>query len=398
MTEQNHFDIIIAGGGIAGLAAATAFGQAGFHTLIVDPSAPIIDRDSDGADLRSTAFLQPARDFLDRIGLWERLGPYATPLATMQIMDASGEKPVSRAFESADISEDPFGWNLPNWLLRREFSAALASQSQVSYRPGIAATGLRTRTGEAFVSLSDGTRARAKLAVACDGRNSTLRQAARIDVQTTRFGQKALAFAVTHPIPHENVSTEVHRSGGPFTLVPLPDHDGRPSSAVVWMEDGPTAQDLYALAIQEFETAMTERSTGLLGPLKLASQRTIWPIIAQSANALHSERLAIAAEAAHVVPPIGAQGLNMSLKDIAVLLDLASGTPEHLGDAHMLDRYERARKADIQMRVAGITMLNKTSQTGRPLIQQARAFGMQALHDIAPVRQTLMRMGLGAKG
>ncbi len=155
--------------------------------------------------------------------------------------------------------------------------------------------------------------------------------------KTTRYGQKALAFAVTHPIPHDNVSTEIHRSGGPFTLVPLPDLNGMPSSAVVWMEEGPEVQRLAALPQAEFEAAMNARSCCLLGPLTLASRRTVWPIISQIAERMYAERIALVAEAAHVVPPIGAQGLNMSLGDMRVLLELAEAAPDRLGDAAMLE-------------------------------------------------------------
>lgn len=397
---QNEYDIVIAGGGIAGLTAAAAFGQDGFEVLVVDPAPPITDREADGADLRTTAFLQPARDLLDEAGLWDRLAPHAMPLDVMRIVDAGGADPVarlSRDFESRDISDLPFGWNLPNWLLRREIVARLDEMPNVSFRPGTAATGLFTRMGEARVRLSDATSARCRLAIACDGRNSTLRAAAGIGVQTTRFGQKALAFAVTHPIPHDNVSTEIHRTGGPFTLVPLPDHQGRPSSAVVWMEEGPRAQELQAMDIPAFEAAMTARSTGLLGPLTLASRRTLWPIISQQADRLYGERLALVAEAAHVVPPIGAQGLNMSLKDMATLRDLARSRPEGLGDEVMLKAYHRARMSDIRARVAGITLLNRTSMQSNPLLREARARGIEALHAVKPVRTALMRLGLGAR-
>ncbi|MGX9357396.1 UbiH/UbiF family hydroxylase [Roseobacteraceae bacterium S113] len=394
------FDIVIAGGGIAGLTAAAAFGTAGFHVLVVDPQPPITSRDDARADMRSTAFLQPSRDFLDRAGLWARLAPHAMPLQTMRIIDAGGEEPIARvdrAFEAQDISDEPFGWNLPNWLLRREMAARLDEMDNVTFRPGLRATGLFTRTQTARVHLSDNTTITCRLAIACDGRASTLRDAAGIEVSTTRFGQSALAFAVTHPIPHDNVSTEVHRTGGPFTLVPLPDLDGRPSSAVVWMDDAARAQELHALEVADFEAAATRRSTGLLGPLTLASHRALWPIIAQHASALQSERLAIVAEAAHVVPPIGAQGLNMSLKDMQVLLDLAQAAPDRLGDADMLARYERARMNDIRLRVGGITLLNKTSQAASPLLRDARARGIEALHGIKPIRTALMQLGLGAK-
>lgn len=391
-------DIVISGGGIAGLSAAAAFGAAGFQVLCLDPSPPVTERDADGADLRSTAFLQPARQFLERIGLWDSLAPHAMPLQTMRIVDVAGvqeRQPVSRDFDASDISDHPFGWNLPNWLLRREMSARLSALPNVDFRPGIASKTLFTRAAMARVGLSDGTSVTARLVIAADGRSSPMRQAAGIDIDVTRFGQKALAFAVTHPIPHDNVSTEIHRSGGPFTLVPLPDLDGRPSSAVVWMEEGPKAKALMEMDIGAFEAAMTERSAWLHGPLKLASRRTIWPIIAQAARRLNAERLALVAEAAHVVPPIGAQGLNMSLKDIATLLDLCEAAPQRLGEADILAAYNRARIADIRLRVAGITLLNKTSQAATPPVQALRSAGITALHGLPTIRKSLMRLGLG---
>ncbi len=395
------YDILISGGGIAGLTAAAAFGNAGFSVLCVDPAPPVTEREAQGADLRSTAFLQPAQAFLAEAGLWERLAPHAMPLQVMRIVDAGGELPEPRIvkdFDSAEISERPFGWNLPNWLLRRELSAHLHGMERVTFLPGTATTALFTREAEARVTLSDGRRIRTRLVIAADGRNSPMRQAAGIGVKTTRFGQKALAFATTHPIPHGNVSTEIHRTGGPFTLVPLPDFEGRPSSAVVWMEEGPKAEALMALDEEAFEAAMSERSCHLFGPLKLASHRTIWPIIAQHAESLTGQRLALVAEAAHVVPPIGAQGLNMSLADMKVLHDLAVVRPEALGEASMLDAYARKRMPDIRARVAGITALNRASMLSTPLLRDARATALDALYGVKSVRKTLMQMGLGAKG
>ncbi|MCD1617666.1 UbiH/UbiF family hydroxylase [Salipiger marinus] len=392
-------DILISGGGIAGLIATAAFGAAGFRVLCVDPAPPVTTRESEGSDLRSTAFLQPAQAFLAQAGLWDRLAPHATPLQVMRIVDAGGEFPeprLSRDFDAADISDQPFGWNLPNWLLRREIAAHLADLPGVTFRPGTATTRLFTRDASARVGLSDGRRVEVRLVIAADGRNSPMRQAAGIPVRTTRFGQKALAFAVTHPLPHDNVSTEIHRSGGPFTLVPLPDHEGRPSSAVVWMEEGPKAEALMALPAEAFEQEMSHRSCHLFGPLTLASRRTIWPIIAQEATRLTAQRLALVAEAAHVVPPIGAQGLNMSLADMRVLHDLASTSPDRLGAPEMLDAYSRARLPDIRARIAGITALNRASMLSAPALRDARAAALNLLYGAPPVRRTLMQLGLGA--
>ncbi|WP_415921562.1 UbiH/UbiF family hydroxylase [Tateyamaria sp. SN6-1] len=394
-------DILISGGGIAGLAAAAAFGTAGYSVTCVDPAPPITDRDAQGADMRTTAMLQPARDLLEAAGVWDTLSPHGAALEVMQIVDAGGTDGTARtakAFRASDVSDLPFGWNFQNWRLRQVLVARLNALDSVEFRPGVGAQSLLTRTSEARVGLSDGTRVRARLVVAADGRASPMRQAAGIGVRTKRYGQKALAFAVTHPEPHDNISTEVHQTGGPFTLVPLPDHDGRPCSAVVWMDDGPKTQDRYDADIATFEAEMTTRSCGVLGPLTLVSPRSIWPIISQRADRFSGERIALVAEAAHVVPPIGAQGLNMSLADIRTLLDLAAKHTGDLGGAAMLDAYHKARFADVSLRVAGIDMLNRTSQASAPWMRDARAFGVRALHEIAPVRRTLMQLGLGVRG
>ncbi len=393
-------DILVSGGGVAGLTAAALFGSAGFSVVCVDPAPPVTDRESAGADLRSTAFLQPARDVLERAGLWPRLAPHASDLKIMRIVDAGGEVAAPRVvkeFDAGDISEQPFGWNLPNWLLRREMVAHLEELGAVDFRPGVATTSVFTRQSEARVSLSDGTRLRCRLVIAADGRQSPVREAVGIKVSTTRYGQKALAFAVNHPIPHENVSTEIHRSGGPFTLVPLPDHEGRPSSAVVWMEEGAEAQRLFGLPQDAFEEEMNLRSCLLFGPLELASNRTIWPIISQLADEMAAERVALVAEAAHVVPPIGAQGLNMSLADMRVLLDLAQEDPARLGEWPMLERYAKKRHLEVMARVAGIDLLNRASMLRAQPLRDARAMGLNAIYSLPPVRKTLMQLGLGAR-
>lgn len=401
MTEFHDVDILLSGGGVAGLTAAAAFGVKGFSVLCVDPTPPITERDAEGADLRTTAFLQPSQALLDEIGLWDRFAPYAAPLQIMRIVDAGGEIPeprMAKEFHADEISERPFGWNLPNWLLRRELVEFLKGLENVEFRQGVGSKSLFTRTNEARVGLTDRTQVRCKLVIAADGRNSHIRQAAGIDVKTTRYGQKALAFAVTHPKPHEYVSTEIHRSGGPFTLVPLPDYNGLNSSAVVWMETGIEADRLASLPVAAFEAAMNIRSCELFGPLTLASQRSVWPIISQISKHMSAERVALIAEAAHVVPPIGAQGLNMSLGDLRSLLELSCNNRAELGSQAMLDKYHKARHAEVQTRVTGIDLLNRASMAENQMLRDVRATGLNALYSLAPVRKTLMQMGLGVRG
>ena len=391
-------DILISGGGVAGLTAAAAFGSAGFRVVCVDPAHPVTQRDADGSDLRSTTFLTPSIAVLRAGGLWDRLEPFATALAVMRIVDAGGAPGEARQihdFAAADLGQPAFGWNLPNWVLRREMAARLAELPNVSFLPGVASQSVLTRETGALVTLSDGTSWRVCLLVGADGRAGVVRDAAGIAVDTIRYGQKALAFAVTHQAPHRMISTEIHRSGGPFTLVPLQDHQGLPCSAVVWMERGPEALRLSALSVPEFEAAMEQRSCGLLGPLTLASRRTIWPIISQIAARFSAQRTALIAEAAHVVPPIGAQGLNMSLADIGLLLDLSQSLP--MGGTEMLTRYHQRRWPEARARLTGIDALNRAAMAGAPIWRDLRGAGLAALYGATPVRKGLMRLGSGVR-
>jgi 2-octaprenyl-6-methoxyphenol hydroxylase len=350
------------------------------------------------SDLRSTAFLRPARDLFEKIGIWDALAPHATPLEALRIVDTVGRPATlrtERQFEGRETGDEPFGWNFLNWVIRRELARAVPGIPNVELRYGVGFKSLLTRSSEAMVTLSDGTMVRAKLVVAADGRESPVRDAAGIGVKTTRYGQKSLAFTATHDLPHNNVSTEIYREGGPFTMVPLPDIDGKPASAIVWMNKGAYATELLNLPPEAFNAVMTERAAGLFGEMKLASGRAIFPIITRVAERLASERVAIIAEAAHALPPIGAQGLNTSLNDLAELLTLAEAHRSDPGTQAMLDTYARNRLNDISKRARVVDLFNRVTRSESDILQMVRLWGLKAVHDVKPVRMKVMQAGLG---
>ena len=390
-------DIFIAGAGLAGSIAALSFSKTGRNVVITDPFS---HSDNAQLDYRTTAYLQPSKLFLERLGVWETIEDSAMPLEIMKIIDASeaqnGDKIKSqKEFNSAEISDSPFGWNVKNSLMRAELKRLIDRQSNCELIDATSAIDFTSRDTAAFVKLSSGNTVKAKLVIAADGRNSILREKAGISTKTHRFGQKALAFAVTHPLAHQNISTEIHNSGGPFTLVPLPDFDGKPSSAIVWMESGEKAKNLMQMEAREFEREMTARSCNILGPLKLASKRSLWPIISQIADRLCSKRLALIGETAHVVPPIGAQGLNMSLADIKLLSDLDKKYPNDLGEIHTLNEYQKHRIVDIRRRVVGVSALNKISISDNKLVQNIRAFGLENFFQLPAIKNNIMKLGMG---
>lgn len=391
-------DVLVAGGGVAGLAATAAFASAGFRTVCVDPVPPITSAEAEGSDLRTTAFLLPAVELLARAGLWDGLAPHAAPLRIMRLADAGGAPGIVRTtadFDAAEIGAAAFGYNLPNWLLRREMVASIAEMPGAELLAGVRVTSVTPRTDAALVALSDGTQVRARLVIAADGRDSAVREALGIGARRWGYGQKAVVFSVAHALPHDGVSIEIHRTGGPFTLVPLPDREGEPASSVVWMETGPRAAALAAMPEAEFNAALAARACGVLGAIRLTSPRRVWPIVSQIAERLHGPRTALIAEAAHVVPPIGAQGLNMSLGDLATLLELAAAGPD-IGAPDLLERYHRRRHREIRLRVAGIDALNRAAMAEPRPLRDLRRAGLAALHGIPPLRHAAMRLGLGA--
>ena len=397
MTAE-RFDLLISGGGPAGLAAAAAFGRAGFSVLLVDPAPPITHGDAAQSDLRSTAFLQPARDLFERAGIWDRLSEQAVPLRALRVVDTAGNPPTlrdERAFLPDELGAEVFGWNFLNWVIRREFVAHLEDRPNIVVRFGTGFTSMLRRTSGAIVTLGDGSRAAVKLVIGADGRNSPVRENAGIGDYTTRYGQKSLAFTATHERSHDNISTEIYHEGGPFTMVPLQDIDGKPASAIVWMNPGKQAHALLRMDPEPFNAEMTRRAAGLFGQMELASRRGMFPIISQRAERLTAGRCAIVAEAAHVLPPIGAQGLNTSLNDIAALLDAACEHRGDLGGEKMLAAYERARAGDIARRARAIDLFNRVTRSGNLGLQSLRLAGLKAVHDLAPLRRKIMRAGMG---
>ena len=391
-------DIFISGGGIAGLTAAAVLGGNGFGVVCADPARAPDANGPETADTRTTAFLLPARPVLEDAGIWPRIAEFATPLKALRVADAGGEDGGIRhaaTFEAAEISDAPFGWNIPNRLVRRELLDRLSRLANVEIRHGVHTHGIVRRSGATIVRLSDGDTLSCRLLVGADGRNSRVRELLGIGARRWRYGQAALSLPVVHDHPHDGVSTEIHSAGGPFTLVPLPERDGGFSSAVVWVDRAAETERLSRLPDAAFDRELNRRSCGVLGSMSRAGGHGRWPVSGLLADRLTSHRSVLIAEAAHVVPPTGAQGLNMSFADIRQLQALLEDSKSDPGSDDVLLDYAKARLPDILMRTAACDVLNRASIAGRPVARDVRLACLKTLHAGAPLRRALMRAGLG---
>ncbi len=387
-------DIFISGAGIAGMVLAALMARRGHRVTICDPAPPPQDQEDEGSDLRSTAYLAPSVALLQEAGLWEGLAPDATPLAGLRVMDSTGWPPrqtATRTFTPDDLGLEAFGLNVMNWRARRTLAQALRDDPAIDLRFGTGFRDLVARDDVAKVTLTDGTRLDARLVVGADGRASPVRETLGIATRGHRYGQKALAFACTHRDPHDGISTEIYNEGGAFVTVPLAERDGRPASSIVWMETGPRATELAQAP--EFDRLLTERALHVLGPMERVTPIRLWPIVTQTARRMTAKRAALVAEAAHVMPPIGAQGLNTSLADIRALA--AAIDPADPGAPAGLAAYARRREADMRARATAIDLYNRLCRTGFAPVQALRRTGLKAVHDIAPLRRRIMGLGMG---
>lgn len=399
---MERIDILVVGGGLAGMAAAARLASDGFSVTLADRAAPPpTDTVLAGADLRTTAFLQPAIETLRRAGAWEAMGARAEALWTMRILDAGGRENVAREtadFDSGEVGDRPFGWNVQNAAARAALQDRLAALG-VPVRAPAALEALTLREDAALARLGDGTAVRARLVIGADGRDSAVRRFAGVSARRWDYGQKALVFAVSHPRPHGGVSTEIHRAGGPFTLVPMQDHDGRHMSSVVWMAPAAEADRLAAMNDAAFHDALNDRGLDVLGRLERVGRMAAWPIIGQVSAAMTARRTALIAEAVHVIPPIGAQGLNMSLadlEDLAARLTSARERGEDIGGPALLSAYARRRQPETLARVAGVDALNRAARAEAQPLRDLRRLGLAAVARLPLARRLAMRIGMGA--
>ena len=388
-----HFDVAVVGGGPAGLAAAIALADVGARVALIAPR-PGVD------DWRTTALLGGSVDFLERHGVWSGLRSAASPLRRMRLIDASGRlfRAPDVTFDAREIGRDLFGYNVANGPLVAALSDAVAARGGgiVRYEALFQALG-HADGGERLV-LSSGEIVTSSLVVAADGRGSAVRQAAGIEVKSWSYPQEALVLTLSHREPHRDTSVEFHTDAGPFTLVP----HGSGRSSLVWMDRPEVIERMAGLDDAALSLEIERRSGSAWGAMTIDSPRQRWPISGFQARKLAAGRVVLVGEAAHGFPPIGAQGFNLSLRDVARLEKIVSAamhpsTGRPLDGVAVARSYANARRFDVTGRVAGVDLLNRSLLSDFLPMQFTRAASLMLAKEVGPVRRLMMRAGLAAR-
>jgi len=396
MTDRIDTDILIIGGGLAGLALTARMAAEGLDVLCVE-AGPAPSPDTAHRDQRTTAILMPGVDTLRHSGAWDAIEPDAQPLHGMKIVDCGGADTTPRdeaMFDAAEAGNDAFGWNVRNGPTRLALAAHIGGQDTARLIADTRIDHWIARQDKVLATLSDGTRVTARLLVGADGRGSVVRERSGIGLRKWGYAQKALAARVEHTRPHEGVSIEMHHVGGPLTFAPLPPDESGDRSGLVWMNPDAEADRLAALDDDAFLEELNRRSHGVYGTITAAAPRALWPATTQIATGLTAMRTVLVAEAAHAFPPIGAQGFNLSLRDVETLARLCASADDP-GAARMLSDYTRKRTPDILARTAGVDLLNRSVRSDLRPVRDIRRAGLSILGRTPPLRRLAMKLGMG---
>jgi 2-octaprenyl-6-methoxyphenol hydroxylase len=395
--HSNSVDVLIGGGGFAGLALGIALRQAlgdGFSVTVADPALG----KNHSEDGRASAIAAAARRLFETIGVWDRVAGQAQPILDMVVTDSKLQdavRPTFLTFGGEIEPGEPFAHMIENRFLIDALVEA-ARAAGVTLREDAVAE-FATGADRIEVGLGGGETQSARLLVAADGARSAIREIAGIQCTAWDYGQSGIVTTVAHERDHHGRAEEHFLPAGPFAILPLM---GRRSS-IVWTEATREAQRIVALPDGEFHAELERRFGLKLGEIAATGPRRAFPLGLSVARAFTGERLALAGDAAHVIHPIAGQGLNLGLRDVAALAEAIADAARlglDIGGPDVLERYQRWRRFDTMAMGLATDGLNRLFSNRSDALRAVRDIGL-GLVDRAPALKGLfIREAAGLTG
>ena len=393
--NNTKFDIAIIGGGLAGLTQAILLGNQGWCVACIDRETPDTQT-SKQYDIRTTAISWGSRNLLLNANIWQGLEGITQPITNILIKDE--DNPNSLVFDTNEVDAEAFGWIIDNRDLRLQLLKKINENPNVTHITGQSVTNFNHTDTHVNITTQNGDTISTQLVVGADGRNSFTREAMKIGTWARDYNQNAIVTLITHEKPHNGTAIEHFRSQGPFAVLPYTDDEnGKHRSAIVWTVERKDSDAWLNCPDDVFLTAIQERIGDLFGTVQLVGARAPWPLTMNKAYSYIAPRMCLIAEAAHGIHPIAGQGLNMSLRDIAVLTELLDKAPD-LGDIAMLETYQKQRRGDNLGMVLATDTLNDLFGYKNPIIRAARRFGLGVVSNLPPAKRFFMKQAMGALG
>ena len=379
-------DIAIVGAGLAGLITALACATTGLSVTLIDGGTL-----SGRSDPRTSFLARSSLRMLNRLGVSLDSEPVRDILAAEGV---PGQPVRSGAlhFQSFDGPDEALGAVVANGDLHQALVDRV-NNSAVKMIESIQVQSLTPDPGHAQLSTSGGPLT-ARLVIAADGRNSTLRRMSHIAVERHDYGQSALTCTLAHTTPHKGVAYQVFFPGGPLALLPLTGH----RSSLVWTDRTDAIAAATALSPEQLLNELHYRLGDTLGTLSLEDTPQSYPLVQRLATALAADRLALVGDAAHVIHPLAGQGINLGFRDAAALADIVSEAHARgldIGGASALDEYARWRSGDVRGMALATDALSHAYSLNGP-IGGARRF-VTSLIENSPLKAGLSREAAGER-
>lgn len=390
-------DVIILGGGLVGLALAAALDGSGLTSIIVDPANPD-QRTTAAFDGRTTAVSSSSMRMLDATGVLAHLPEPGSPIRAIQVADRL--EPGGLTFEPKD--DEPLGVMHENRHLRAALRARAEAGANLTLLWKSSYTTVERDAQGVRVELSDGRELRAPLLVVAEGRNSPTREAAGIRLARWKYDHAAIVSTLAHERSHEQIAYEIFYPSGPFALLPMNDTaDGEHRSAIVWSVPKDDAAGWMSLSDDDFAAEAEAAMGGFLGKVRMLAPRSTYPLGFHNAHRIMDTRMALVGDAAHAIHPIAGQGVNLGFRDAAALAQvLVEGARLglDLGDAQLLDRYQRWRSLDTLMVSVSTDSLTRIYGVPGRLASRVRRFGMGLVDRLGPLKARFNAEARGTSG
>ncbi len=381
-------DIIIVGGGLAGLIAAFGLAKSGRKIIHLAPPAP--------PDLRTSALMSPSVEILQQLDLVSDPDEIGEPLTKIRLIDATSRllRAPEALFDCSEAGVKAFGWNFANMRLAENMSPLIKKYKNLKQIP-LSASQMKKQGHSWEITLSDGSKLQAPLIIGADGKKSFVRQNSNITINQHMHAQSALVCDLLLERELDGESVEFHYENGPFTLVPA----GGKKANLVWVDEHDSLEKIAKLPGHEIEAILQKKSQNLFGKLSLETRAFVFPLSSHQVSEMGKDGVVLVGESAHAFPPIGAQGLNLSLRDVAQLVELINKIDTNNPNwANNLSReYSTNRQPDTIRTNRMVDTLFQTLLSDFLPAQMLRMGGMWALKSIAPLRKHAFEMGMGPR-
>ncbi len=399
----SRFDIVVVGGGMAGLAFAGAMASSGVSIAIVDnafPESP--DRFPAGFDLRVSALTHASENLLRNVGAWAFMEPLrVSPYQHMFVWDGDGTGRIEFSADEAGVTH--LGHLVENRVTTWGLWQALQSCANVTFfRSGL--RHLDVTGGDPRITLTSGQVLESTLVIGADGARSQVREQAGLDVRAWPYEQKAIVTTLQCEKPHANTAWQVFTRSGPLALLPLRELASDECShvcSIVWSQDDAEADRLLALSDADFCKALEQAFEHRLGAVTLLDRRVVFPLRQQHAKHYVTPGVALIGDAAHTIHPLAGQGINLGFMDAGTLAEvLAEGVAQGLplSEFSLLRRYQRRRQAPNLTMMAAMESFKRLFGPSAWALHVLRNWGMAQVDRHTLVKHQVVDRALGLSG